>query len=152
MRVASPLPPAVLLVDDSRDGLLVRRALLEEQGFRVQIARNGEEGLKLYESSHFDVVVTDYRMPGMNGVQMIEFIRVLSPHARVVLLSRGVEPLGLTEQNTGADAVIAKNSSEAAKLVRTVKRLASRAPSRKKSTRKPVASEFGSRSHVRARV
>src|SRR3954470_6312023 len=43
MKAASSQPSTVLLVDDSRDGLLVRRALLEEQGFTVQIARNGEE-------------------------------------------------------------------------------------------------------------
>jgi CheY-like chemotaxis protein len=152
MRVASVLPQAVLLVDDSRDGLLVRRALLEEQGFRVQIARNGEEGLKLFEASLFDVVVTDYRMPSMNGVELIERIRARSPEARIVLLSRAVEALGLNEQNTGADAVIAKNSAEAGKLVRAVKRLAVRPPARKKAARKPVAKEFAARTRVQARA
>lgn len=149
MRVASLLPPAVLLVDDSRDGLLVRRALLEEQGFRVQIARNGEEGLKLYDTCDFDVVVTDYRMPAMNGIELIERIRSRCPLARVVLLSRAVEQLGLSEENTGADMVIAKNSAEAGKLVRAVKRLAARPASKKKPPRKPAAPEVGARSHAR---
>ena len=130
--------PHILLVDDSRDGLLVRRALLEELGYRVQIACNGEEGLKLYQTSDFDVVVTDYRMPQMDGRQLIENIRRLNPNARVIMLSGFVDPLGLTEQNTGADAVIGKTSNEPAHLVRSVRRLLNR------GARKPPGSQKNS--------
>jgi CheY-like chemotaxis protein len=134
MNTVTTSTPNILLVDDSRDGLLVRRALLEELGYRVQVAINGEEGLKLFERSNFDVVVTDYRMPRMDGRELIGRIRQLDPNARVIMLSGFVEPLGLTEQNTGADAVIAKTSNEPAHLVRSVKRLVGR------GTRKPPAS------------
>jgi len=130
--------PNILLVDDNRDGLLVRRSVLEELGYGVSVARNGEEGLKLFESAKFDVVVTDYRMPRMNGAELIQRIRKLSPTARIILLSGFVEPLGLTEENTGADVVIAKSANEPAHLTRGVKRLLSRA------TRKPPASQKSS--------
>jgi CheY-like chemotaxis protein len=135
----------VLLVDDNRDGLLVRRALIEEQGIQVQIADNGEEGLRLFESCHFAVVVTDYRMPRMKGTELIERLRLIDPNVRVILLSTLVEPLGLTEESTGADVVIAKNSREPVHLVRAVKRLLNRA-----SSRKPPRSQ--SKTLVRARV
>ena len=125
--------PYILLIDDNSDGLLVRRSLLEEVGCRVKIAGNGEEGLKLFEAEKFDVVVTDYRMPRMDGVEVIVRLRKLDPNARVILLSGFVDPLGLTEQNTGADAVIAKSSNEPAHLVRCVKRLVNR-PLRKPPT------------------
>ena|ERR1051326_2720439 len=131
MTTSAPLPPKILLVDDNRDGLLVRCSLLEEVGFHVQRASNGEEGLKLFDSQKFDVVVTDYRMPRMNGVELIERIRVLDPDVRVILLSGFVEPLGLTEENTGADVVILKSSNEAVHLVRWVKRLVNRGALRK---------------------
>jgi CheY-like chemotaxis protein len=131
MRPVPVSSPQILLVDDNRDGLLVRKSLLEELGYRVQLAINGEEGLKLYEASNFDVVVTDYRMPRMDGVELIGRIRQRNPNARIILLSGFVEPLGLTEENTGADAVIAKSSNEPAHLVRWVKRLLNRAPARK---------------------
>jgi CheY-like chemotaxis protein len=144
MKFTPSLSPNVLLVDDSRDGLLVRRALLEEQGLQVQVARSGQEGLELFEQFHFDVVVTDYRMPVMTGIELIRRIREKKPHTRVVLLSGVVEPLGLNEENTGADAVIAKNSNEPAHLIRWVKRLINRAP------RKPAGSQ--SRIVVRARA
>lgn len=136
MKTSPVLNPNVLLVDDNRDGLLVRRSLLEELGYRVTVARNGEEGLKLFQSSNFAVVVTDYRMPRMNGVELIELIRKVDPNARIILLSGFVEPLGLTEENTGADAVIAKSSNEPAHLVRWIKRLVNR-----QTQRKPVAAQ-----------
>jgi CheY-like chemotaxis protein len=135
MKTPAPSHPNILLVDDNRDGLLVRRTLLEELGYAVSIALNGEEGLKLFESANFDVVVTDYRMPRMNGAELIQRIRKLNPHARIILLSGFVEPLGLTEENTGADAVIAKSSNEPAHLTRWVKRLLNRA------VRKPPATQ-----------
>ena len=133
MKTSAPSHPNILLVDDNRDGLLVRRTLLEELRYRVSVARNGEEGLKLFESASFDVVVTDYRMPRMNGAELIQRIRKLNPNARIILLSGFVEPLGLTEENTGADVVIAKSSNEPAHLTRWVKRLLNRA------ARKPPA-------------
>ena len=133
----TPAPPhlKILLVDDNPDGLLVRRTVLEELGYGVSVAENGEEGLKLFTSANFDVVVTDYRMPRMNGVELIQRIRKLKPSARIILLSGFVDPLGLTEENTGADAVIAKSSNEPAHLTRCVKRLLNRA------TRKPPTTQ-----------
>ena len=141
---ATPSTPNILLVDDNSDGLLVRRCLLEEIGYCVQTAVNGEEGLKLFQAAKFDVVVTDYRMPRMNGVELIQRIRLLDPNARIILLSGFVEPLGLTEQNTGADVVIAKSANEPARLVRTVKRLVNR------PVRKPPGSQKAPKTRAEA--
>lgn len=121
----------ILLVDDNRDGLIVRRSLLEELGCCVRTACDGEEGLGLYQTCAFDVVVTDYRMPGMDGKELIQRIRQLNPTARIILLSGFVDPLGLTEEATGADAVIAKSFKEAVHLVSAVRRLLTRATPRK---------------------
>ena len=145
MKIPSVLNSNVLLVDDNRDGLLVRRSLLEELGCRVQVARSGEEGLKLFQGSTFDVVVTDYRMPRMNGAEFIQRIRQLRPNARIILLSGFVEPLGLTEQVTGADVVIAKTSHEPVHLLSWVKRLINRA-----TPRKPPASQGRTAAQKRA--
>jgi CheY-like chemotaxis protein len=144
MKIPIATAPNILLVDDNRDGLLVRRCLLEEVGCCVQIAANGEEGLRLFKAGPFDVVVTDYRMPRMNGGELIQLIRVLDPNARIILLSGFVEPLGLTEENTGADAVIAKSANEPANLVRWVKRLVNRA------VRKPPGSQKAPQARAKA--
>ncbi|HWB86990.1 MAG TPA: response regulator [Bryobacteraceae bacterium] len=140
MKTLPVTPPKILLVDDNHDGLIVRKALLEELGYRVTTAQSGEEGLKTFESEKFDVVVTDFRMtPGMNGAELIEKVRQYDPNARIILLSGFVEPLGLTERNTGADAVIAKSSNEPAQLARWVKRLANHG-----NIRKPPSRQTGS--------
>ena len=131
MKPAQSANPHILLVDDNRDGLLVRRSLLEEVGYRVEIATNGEDGLRLFETSPFDVVVTDYRMPRMDGGELIQRIRQLKPNTRIILLSGFVDPLGLTEQVTGADVVIAKTNHEPVHLLSWVKRLINRAAPRK---------------------
>jgi CheY-like chemotaxis protein len=134
------LPARILLVDDNRDGLLIRRHLLEEQGYSVEVAPGGEEGFEIYQASAFDVLVTDYRMPRMNGVDLIQRIRAIAADARIVLLSGFVEPLGLTEANTGADAVIAKSANEPTHLLRAIKRLLNMS----RVKRKPPTSQLGS--------
>jgi CheY-like chemotaxis protein len=143
----APAIPRILLVDDNHDGLVVRKALLEEAGFRVQIADDPQEGLKLFRNAAFDVVVTDYRMPGMTGAELIERIRQVNANARIILLSGFVDPLGLTEQSTGADVVIAKSFNEPAQLTRWVKRLVNRA-----NRRKPPAAQQRNTTQARAGV
>src|SRR5215469_10632146 len=91
MKTTPDIQAKILLIDDCRNGLLVRTALLEDMGCQVEIACNGEEGLKLFDRNRFDVVVTDYRMPGMTGLEVIDRIRKIDPRARIVLLSAMVE-------------------------------------------------------------
>lgn len=134
MKNASVPTPKILLVDDNPDGLLVRRHVLQEAGFEVQMANGGHEALDLFSSGRFDVVVTDYRMPGMNGIELIVRLRAVEANARIILLSGFVDPLGLTEANTGADSVVAKSAQEALHLVRSVRRLTA-TPSRKSPLR-----------------
>jgi len=124
--VPAPPPgrnPEILLVDDNRQGLIARKSLLQELGYNITTAINGEEALELFVKQKFDVVVTDYKMPRMDGVELIRRIRGVEIGARVILLSGFVEPLGLTESTTGADVVISKSAGEVAHLMRSVKRL-----------------------------
>jgi len=135
MRHAPAPPPAktpeILLVDDNRQGLIARKSLLQELGYNITTATNGDEALELFSQQHFDVVVTDFKMPRMDGVELIKRIRAAQAGARIILLSGFVEPLGLTEQSTGADVVIVKSSGEVGHLTRSVKRLLGQPPARK---------------------
>jgi CheY-like chemotaxis protein len=126
---------SILLVDDNRHGLVARKALLEEQGYRIATANDGEEALKLFRSLRPQVVVTDYRMPNMDGGELIRQIKNTDPATAVILLSGFVDILGLTEQSTGADVVIAKSASEVPKLLRAVDRVLNRRPQRKPAAR-----------------
>lgn len=126
----------ILLVDDNEHGLVARRSVLKDQGYSIELALNGEQALELLSQYQFDLMVTDFKMPGMDGVELIGHAREAHPGLTAILLSGFVEPLGFTEQSTGADAVIAKGPGEVGQLVRTVRRLlANRVP------RRPVVRE-----------
>src|SRR5215472_1276568 len=119
-------PSHILLVDDNNHGLIARKAVLEELGYKICTAKTGEEALELYASRKFDLVVTDYKMPKMNGIELIQKIRKSDSNARIIMLSGFVEPLGLNEKSTGADVVITKSSGEVGNLLRSVSRLLTR--------------------------
>lgn len=119
------------MVDDNIHGLIARKTVLKQEGFDSVTATSAEAGLELMRAQHFDLVVTDYKMGGMDGIAFISHLRQKSPDMPVIMLSGFVEPLGLDERSTGADAVLAKSANEAAWLVRTVNRLLSRRPQRK---------------------
>ncbi len=128
-------PAAILLVDDNRHGCVARRTLLEEQGYKTTIAHNGEEALEAFGSARFDLVVTDYRMPRMNGGELIQSLREQRPQVPIILLSGFVDAMGLDEKSTGADIVIPKGANEVTHLKRAVERLLRNIP------RKPAASQ-----------
>lgn len=114
----------ILLIDDNRNGLAARKAVLEAEGYVVDACSSPSEGLALFASREdFQLVVTDYRMPGMLGTEVIKALREQRPAVPVLLVSGMVDVLGLNEQNTGADAVIAKNNTEVQNMVRAVSRL-----------------------------
>ena len=121
----------ILLVDDNAHGLTARRAVLEELGHKVVTASNGSDALELFGASTFELVVTDYKMPRMDGLELIKRLRKLTPLVPIVLVSGFVDALGLNEANTGADAVVQKSSNEVTHLVRAVTRLTTRKPARK---------------------
>jgi CheY-like chemotaxis protein len=126
-------PARILLVDDNAHGLSARRSVLEELGATIATASTASEALDALAHQPFDLVVTDYKMPRMNGIELIARLRKQSPGLPVILISGFVDSLGLSEDNTGADVVIQKSNNEVAHLVRAVSRLLRK--------RKPVQSQ-----------
>jgi CheY-like chemotaxis protein len=120
----SPNPRGrILLVDDNTFGSSARRSVLEELGHQVLTSGTPAEALELCAKQAFDVVVTDYKMPKMNGVEFIGRLRKQHPGTAVVLISGFTDTLGLDEANTGADIVLQKSNNEVSQLIRAVNRL-----------------------------
>jgi len=113
----------ILLVDDNANGLAARRSVLEELGHRIMTATSGSDALEQFSAHKFDMVVTDYKMPRMDGLELIVRLRTQSPNLPIVLISGYVDTLGMNEASTGADVVIQKSSHEVSHLVRAVNRL-----------------------------
>lgn len=117
---------SLLLVDDNAAGLAARTMVLAELGYEITTAPNAEKAIELFRQSPFPLLVTDYKMPGQNGVELIQAVREIAPQTRIVLISGFVDAMGITEENSGADAVIMKSANEVLQLVRTINRLSKR--------------------------
>ncbi|HSU58797.1 MAG TPA: response regulator [Bryobacteraceae bacterium] len=117
------IPAVILLVDDNRDGLIARRSVLEELGYKVVPAGSGSDALRVIEEHNFDLVITDYKMSPMGGLELIKKLRERSFGSPIILLSGFADSLGLRPETTGADVVLQKNANEIANLVRHAKRL-----------------------------
>ena len=65
----------VLVVDDQKSVRDVIKDFLELFGYKVMVACDGEKGLKLFNSQRFDLVITDIRMPVMDGIELARAIR-----------------------------------------------------------------------------
>jgi CheY-like chemotaxis protein len=116
-------PPRILLVDDNKMGLAARKTVLKELGYEIAAIPNPLDALEWLARERCDLVVTDFKMPAMNGIELIQEVRKIAPGLPAVLISGFVDALGLDETTTGADAVVQKSANEIAHLVRAVKRL-----------------------------
>ncbi|MBQ8888275.1 MAG: response regulator transcription factor [Bacteroidaceae bacterium] len=77
----------VLLVEDERTLAMIIKDTLEEQGFLMSTAFNGEEGLRLFYTEKPDVVVADVMMPRMDGFEMVRRIRQTDRQTPVLFLT-----------------------------------------------------------------
>jgi two-component system response regulator MprA len=96
----------VLVVDDDE---MVRKFLfdvLRLQDFDVQTVNDGIAALNLLKASDFDIVITDYAMPGMNGIELTKTIRSRWPHSLIIGISADCDERVFL--NAGADAFLHK--------------------------------------------
>jgi len=120
---SSSIRARILLVDDNANGLAARKSVLEELGYRIVTCTSGADALEQFAAAKFDLVVTDYKMPRMDGLELIGRLRKSTPDLPIVLVSGYVDTMGMNEASTGADVVIQKSANEVSHLVRSVNRL-----------------------------
>jgi DNA-binding NtrC family response regulator len=77
----------VLIVDDEEGDRLLEKTILEGAGHQVFFAGDGEVALSVYKKNPIDVVVTDLKMPKLNGLRLIKEIREIDVNAVVVAIS-----------------------------------------------------------------
>jgi CheY-like chemotaxis protein len=77
----------ILCIDDESAALNIRKRVLETAGHQVETARSGEEGIRLFRSDPFDLVLLDYWMPGMNGIATAREVKRINPSVPMIILS-----------------------------------------------------------------
>jgi two-component system response regulator HydG len=77
----------ILVIDDDKDLCKVLSTFLKKKDFEVEVAHTGEEGLKILRDRDFDLVLCDYRLPDMTGLETLRKIKVINPRAAVVIIT-----------------------------------------------------------------
>jgi signal transduction histidine kinase len=77
----------ILLVDDEEGIRKVLGISLADCGYQVWTAENGEEALKLFSEVQPAIVLTDIKMPGMDGIQLLQRIKTVSPDTEVIMIT-----------------------------------------------------------------
>lgn len=77
----------LLFVDDERNILSALRRIFRNDGYLILTAESGVEALKLIEEHDVSVIVSDQRMPNMNGAQLLTESKLIAPHAIRILLT-----------------------------------------------------------------
>jgi DNA-binding response OmpR family regulator len=99
----------VLLVDDDREVVEYVRRELEDESFEVKVAHDGATGLRLAESSAFDIIVLDVMMPFMDGLQFTRALRSRHIATPILLLTGRDAPEEIVRGlDAGADDYLTK--------------------------------------------
>ena len=77
----------ILVVDDEKNYLLVLSAVLEDEGYEVLAANGGHEALEIQKSSDLDLILTDMKMPSMDGIELLENVKALDPDLPVIMMT-----------------------------------------------------------------
>lgn len=79
--------PHILLIDDEAIALSNLRHVFEREGYSVTACRSGEAGLAAMQTTPFDLVLTDLRMPGIDGMEVLAHIRATTPEVPVIMIT-----------------------------------------------------------------
>ena len=95
--------PKILIVDDEPNMLHMLSSILKQDGFEPRCAGSAQQALELAESDRFDFILSDVRMPGMDGIQLLERLRGRGIDTIVILMSAyGSVELALDAMRKGA--------------------------------------------------
>ncbi|MBU0753827.1 MAG: response regulator [Planctomycetes bacterium] len=79
----------ILIIEDDDQVRSMLRDRLENEGFEIEEAVQGGEGLSLIGKKSFDLVITDIVMPEVEGIEVIETLKTTNPHLKIIAISGG---------------------------------------------------------------
>src|SRR5512135_1830115 len=140
----------ILVVDDERDICRALEFLLSREGYKVVTANNGQEALKKIESEDFDLVISDLRMEGIDGLQVLERALAVNSGLIVIIMTAyaSVESAVEAMKKGASDYIVKPFINEDVKM--TVRRLLEHKKVLMENLvlRQQLSQQFGSRSFV----
>ncbi|MGH1455838.1 MAG: response regulator [Alphaproteobacteria bacterium] len=104
--------PTILLADDDKLVTMLLSKTLNDNGYSVTVVHDGEEAVEKALGSHYDFIITDILMPGIEGIEVISEILEKQPLAKIIAISSdgsaGYTTLLQLAQTVGASATLSK--------------------------------------------
>jgi DNA-binding NtrC family response regulator len=142
---------SILIVDDEKNLRLLLRRLLEEAGYRVREARDGPEALSIAEGEGIDLCLLDFRLPGMDGLEVMRRLTTVSPATTVVMMTAyGTVPSAVAALRAGAYDYLLKPFDDNAAVLSAVGRALERDRLRRENLY--LSQELADRLHFRGIV
>ncbi len=113
--------PLILVVDDRGEDRETLRDILVDRNYRAFVAKNGYEAIDIVRKSDFDIILLDIRMPGMDGMEVLEVVKEIKPNIGVVMMT-GYSSEGLAGKSLekGAYTCLYKPFLDMEKLLRVI--------------------------------
>lgn len=90
----------ILIVDDDEQILELLSEIMEEEGFSTDVASDGKEAFKKLENGNYHLVISDIRMPGIDGFEVLQQVKEKYKKTKVILMT------GYTEEYDISDALV----------------------------------------------
>ncbi len=101
--------PNILVIDDEAPIRETLKEILEYENFEVTTAENGEKGWQLIQKNNYDVILCDVKMPGIDGVELLERVQAFKPEIPMVMISgHGNVDMAIDSTKKGAYDFITK--------------------------------------------
>ncbi len=99
----------ILLIDDEINQLDILSGFLRKKGYRVLTSSSGEEGIKIFKNNLIDIVLSDFKMPDKNGLEVLEEIKKINPEAGFIMITaHGTVENAVKAMRMGAEDYISK--------------------------------------------
>ncbi len=100
----------ILFVDDEESQRDVIKRVLTKLGYQVEVAESSEKALEIFQKMRYPLIITDLRMPGMDGTQFCRKIKDINPDAVIIALSAYISSQFRTDnlEEAGFDGWLAK--------------------------------------------
>jgi DNA-binding NtrC family response regulator len=85
--MAAAPPSHILVIDDDRSARMLLERVLVKRGHQVSLVDTAEEGLALLTAGHFDLLITDKNLPGIDGLEVLRRAREKNPALRALLMT-----------------------------------------------------------------
>ena len=113
--------PHILVVDDERSICELLEISFRKEGYRVEVAHNVDEARRKLESKIFDIVISDIRMPGGTGVDLLKFTKEIAPDSFFVLMTALPDTdTAIDALNSGANRYVIKDHNQIDQLRQAV--------------------------------